>query len=74
VHPHPHFLPHARTRHTAPHSSLQGSVGNYRADGSAFVNLIFLVLLFGEHLDDPSGRGGVLDVCFLHEDFSGLQA
>ncbi|KAJ7359793.1 putative blue light photoreceptor, partial [Mycena albidolilacea] len=32
----------------------QVSVVNYRADGSAFVNLVSLVPLFGEHVDDPS--------------------
>ncbi|KAJ7796843.1 hypothetical protein B0H14DRAFT_3494346 [Mycena olivaceomarginata] len=49
VHPHPHFLPHARTRHTALHSSLQVSVGNYRAD--AFVNLVFLYVGFQVNLN-----------------------
>ncbi|KAF8169881.1 hypothetical protein K438DRAFT_1854850 [Mycena galopus ATCC 62051] len=32
----------------------QVSVVNYRADGSAFVNLVSVVPLFGEHTDDPS--------------------
>ncbi|KAJ6487586.1 blue light receptor, partial [Mycena sanguinolenta] len=32
----------------------QVSLVNYRADGSAFVNLVSVVPLFGEHVDDPS--------------------
>ncbi|KAJ7792495.1 hypothetical protein B0H14DRAFT_2930809 [Mycena olivaceomarginata] len=49
-------LPAVRTlaKAVGGHKEAQVSVVNYRADGSAFVNLVSLVPLFGEHVDDPS--------------------
>ncbi|KAJ6557766.1 hypothetical protein B0H19DRAFT_1148539 [Mycena capillaripes] len=55
-------------RHTSPtavralakavsaHKEAQVSMVNYRKDGSAFVNLVSVVPLFGEHVDDPTGE------------------
>ncbi|KAJ6612110.1 hypothetical protein B0H10DRAFT_2053520 [Mycena sp. CBHHK59/15] len=46
---------HTMAKAITSRKEAQVSVVNYRKDGNAFVNLVSVVPLFGEHEDDPHG-------------------